>query len=87
MPIVSQQEVSVEIDSITFSYDGTLDVTVRKTYSGDAGSATTMRFHLDVTTTNTILDVPSLQGYTMRQSLVILVYQYLIANGVDGTIA
>jgi hypothetical protein len=79
MPIVSQQTVSVEIDSMKFSYDGSLEVIIRKSFSG-ADSATTMLFNLDKDVANTILDIPSMAGYTMRQSLVYMTYNYLIQN-------
>jgi hypothetical protein len=86
MPIVSQQTVSVEIDSMKFSFDGSLEVIVRKSFSG-ADGATTMLFHLDNAIASTILDTPSIPNYTMRQSLVYLTYNYLVSNNlVEGEI-
>ena len=85
MPIVSTQSVSKEIKSLLFVNDGSLNVTLLKMEDGQVSGDETYR--IEAEDTSTILDVAPTEGLTVRQQIILSVYQYLINKGlVSGAI-
>ena len=85
MPINTTQQVSREIKSLLFVNDGSLNVVLVRFEDGSLAGEEAYRIEPEQATA--LLDVPTIQGMTIRQQIVLSVYAYLIESGVvKGTI-
>lgn len=86
MPINATQEVSREIKSLLFMDDGSLNGVMVKYEDGVQFGEESYR--IEAADAAPILDSATVAGLTIRQQIVIAVYEYLITKGlVKGSIA
>jgi hypothetical protein len=79
MPINENVVISREISSLTFNSDDTVQITLAISENDVVkGSESYIAPSSAVTP---VLDAPTDQGQTIRTSLVIAVYTYLVSNG------
>lgn len=80
MPITTTVQVVNTLASLTFNENGTMDATFSVKLDGER--VADKNFHIDATATTAILDAPIPQGFTtMREGVIVGVYQYLISTG------
>lgn len=86
MPINTTVAVSREIKSLLFVNDGSLNVVLVRLENGSPAGEESYR--IEPMDAAGLLDVAPTEGLTMRQQIVLSVYQFLVTSGmVEGEIS
>jgi hypothetical protein len=85
MPIVTTQSVAREIKSLLFVEDGSLNVVMFRFEDGVKAGEDSYR--IEPAQASSILDIEPVPGLTVRQQIILSVYQFMIAAGmVSGVV-